>query len=431
MKVLGLLLTIILLAIPSTVPIQAQDDTVPLAVVEPTAVNVRSAPQMYQDVIAHLLQGETVQVIGTDADREWLQIDYGTNWQGWVATHLMNLNVQVESLPITEQPKLPGTVRLEGFTYIRQQLNNCAATALTMGLTYFGGPDDQMIAAEYLRPSDTDISVDIDQMTTYVSEVFPDVRAVWRMGGHWQLIRQLLVAGFPVLIETSVSVPNEEYPWAGHNRLIIGYDGLDMLLYDSFLGSGQGQGYRVPADELDAVWEHMNRNFMVLYPIDRESEVAAVMGPHWVAEQNVALTQRRALAELASHPTNVYANYNLGTTFVAQGNHEDAAQAYDATLLVGGLPIRFHWYQFGMYEAFYNVGRYNEVIWWAETNLESMGQYRGAEEVHYWLGMGYGATGRIQEAIVHMNRAIEINPRFQPAHAALWQLEQEIFEPPV
>ena len=40
---------------------------------------------------------------------------------------------------------------------------------------------------------------------------------------------------------------------------------------------------------------------------------------------------------------------------MTQGDYENAAQAYDAALRVGGLPVRFHWYQFGMYEAFYNV----------------------------------------------------------------------------
>src|SRR5690606_3245393 len=119
-------------------------------------------------------------------------------------------------------------------------------TAVTMALTFYGGPEDQTIARDWLRPTHArDVSVDISQMVDYVNVEFQGVRSVWRMGGDWTTIRRLVAAGFPVIIETSVQVTRPEPGWAGHNRLIIGYDGDTILTYDSYLGHGNYQGFRV------------------------------------------------------------------------------------------------------------------------------------------------------------------------------------------
>ncbi|NDJ85642.1 MAG: tetratricopeptide repeat protein [Chloroflexi bacterium] len=414
----------------NTMTAHEQDDT-PMGIVIPQAVNIRSGPRMYYDVIAHLEQNEQVPVMGVSPELEWLEIAFGSGWTGWVAAHMIDVSVPLEDLAVSAPTPLPTIMRLEGFTYIRQKLNNCSATALTIALTYFGGPEDQMIIGNYLRPVSTDVSVDIEQMATYANEVFAGVGAVWRMGGNWYLIRQLIAAGFPVVIETSVYVRGDQHPWAGHNRVIIGYDEQTILLYDSYLGHGNYQGYRIEQSELDETWKHMNRNFLVLYPEEREAEVAQIMGAHWDVAQSVGLAQRKALAEIVTNPNDVYAHYNLGTTYVAQGQYPEAMAAYDRALDVGGLPIRFHWYQFGIFEAYYHAGRYNELIWLAEYTMEMMGSALEAEEIHYWLGMGYAATGRLDEALAHVQRAVAMNPRFQPAQAALWQLQQGTYQPPV
>jgi tetratricopeptide (TPR) repeat protein len=251
------------------------------------------------------------------------------------------------------------------------------------------------------------------------------------MGGNWQLIRRLVAAGFPVVIETSVQVRGETIPWAGHNRLVIGYDGDVILTYDSYLGAGRGQGYRVPQAELDEAWRHMNRDYLVLYPTERGPEVAAILGPHWRVDQSVALAQRVALAELASNPNDVYAQYNLGATYAAMGRYSEAAAAIDEALRIGGLPVRFFWYRFGLFEAYYYTGRYNELVWFAETTLKNMGSPRGTEELYYWLGLGYAATGRQGEAIAQLAQAIAVNPRFRPAIEALLQVQDGIYHAPV
>lgn len=415
---------------PSTDVASSLADAVATATVVPNAINVRSGPRMHYDIVAYLRGNDSVPVLGTDTSREWIQVEYGPGWFGWAAAHMFRTSIPLENMPITELA-LADFTRIDNITYVAQKLNNCSATALTMGLTHYGGPEDQFIVGDYLRPSDRDVSVDIAQMETYVDEVFTGVKAVWRMGGTWYMVRRLVAAGFPVIIETSVMVRNEDPPWAGHNRLVIGYDGEMILTYDGYLGHGDFQGLRIHQADLDAVWKQMNRNFLILYEEDREAEVAAILGPHWLVEQNIRLTERMAEAELINNPLDLYAAYNLGAALNLQGRYDEAAAAFDEALDIGGLPVRFHWYRFDLFEALYHVGRYSELIWWAENNLLSMGPSLAAEEAHYWLGMGYAAEGRYDEALLQIQQAVALNTRYQPAQIALWQLQQGTFQPPV
>ncbi|HLA45658.1 MAG TPA: tetratricopeptide repeat protein, partial [Aggregatilineales bacterium] len=292
------------------------------------------------------------------------------------------------------------------------------------------------IARDWLRPTYArDVSVDIAEMAQYVNEEFGGVRSVWRMGGNWTTIRQLVASGFPVIIETSVQVTGQGSGWAGHNRLIIGYDGNDILTFDSYLGNGSGNGLRYPQEEIDELWRQMNRNFMVIYPIERENEVAYIIGEDWNIANNIDHAHRVALAEMRANPSNIFAGFNLGTTYIALGQYEEAVTAYDAAFEAGrntrgGIPFRIFWYQFGVFDAYYHVGRYDEVIYQARAALENMAG-NGAEEVYYWLGMGYAGRGEFDRAKAQFENALAFNPRYKPAEDALQQIITGTYKPPV
>jgi uncharacterized protein YraI len=398
------------------------------------ALNIRNGPGDEFDVIAYLDEGAMVNVLGITEDQSWLWIEYGEPGQvlqGWIYTPMAELMTASNVIPITEPTPLPSFTRLEGLTWIQQQFNNCAPTAVTIALTYFGGETDQNIARAYLRPTfSRDVSVDIIQMVDYINETQPGLRSVWRMGGNWTVIRKLIASGFPVIIETSVLVTDPEPGWAGHNRVIMGYDGDDILTYDSYLGHGNFEGYRIPQAELDELWRHMNRHFMVIYPIEREAEVAYIMGEMWQWPTSIRRSHDIALAEMRANPENVFALFNLGATYTAQGDYEAAVSAFDAAISTGEIPFRIFWYQFSIFEAYYHVGRYNEVIYFAREALLNMGGY-GAEELYYWLGMGYAGRGQWAEAQVQLENAVDFNSQFQLAQEALDQIRAGTFQPPV
>lgn len=401
------------------------------AIVTAQALNIRNGPGDEFDVIAHLEQGAVVPIVGTDEGQKWLLIEYENGLRGWLHRGFVDISGDFALAPNMEPTPLPEYVKLDGLTHLWQQLNNCAPTALTIALTYYGVPADPNPATEYLRPSSSlDVSVDIQEMVDYVNENAQGLRAIWRLGGNWTVIRKLVAAGFPVLIETGVLVTRPEPGWAGHNRVIIGYDESDILTYDSYLGHGDYKGFRIAQDDLDEYWRQLNRHYMVIYPIEREADVAYIIGEDWLIPNSIDRAHRVAEAELAAKPNDAFAFFNLGATYVEQGQYAEAAAAYDAALELGNIPFRIFWYQFGIFEAYYNLGRYNDVIDQARRALLNMGG-NGAEEIYYWLGMGYAGRGEFDKARVQFENAIAFNPRFRPAQAALEQIRSGTFKPPV
>jgi tetratricopeptide (TPR) repeat protein len=80
------------------------------------------------------------------------------------------------------------------------------------------------------------------------------------------------------------------------------------------------------------------------------------------------------------------------------------------------LPPRLLWYEYAPLAAYYAAGRYADVL--AVTD-EVFVETESVEDVHYWRGMALAALGRAEEARAAWQRALELNPRFLPAQAAL------------
>jgi tetratricopeptide (TPR) repeat protein len=73
----------------------------------------------------------------------------------------------------------------------------------------------------------------------------------------------------------------------------------------------------------------------------------------------------------------------MGTAFLKLGMSEQAASAYDQAIR-RGLPFRMIWYQFGIFEAYFNVGRYGDVETIAQNVIND--SRRNVEEAYYWRG---------------------------------------------
>ncbi len=106
----------------------------------------------------------------------------------------------------------------------------------------------------------------------------------------------------------------------------------------------------------------------------------------------------------------------MGTSLVALGEYDRAASAYDRAWQVG-LPWRMLWYQFGPFEAYFQTGRYQDVMSYVEVNLANGGE--DVEETHYWRGRVLEAQGRPQEAVSAYRVALRHNANFAPARQAL------------
>ena len=68
--------------------------------------NVRSGPSLTYPVLGQLQQGETARVIGALADNSWVIIDY-RGQQGWLATYLLDVTGDLDSVPLVTPPPTP------------------------------------------------------------------------------------------------------------------------------------------------------------------------------------------------------------------------------------------------------------------------------------------------------------------------------------
>ena len=94
-----------------------------------------------------------------------------------------------------------------------------------------------------------------------------------------------------------------------------------------------------------------------------------------------------------------------------------AAIAYDQARQLG-LPWRMLWYQFGPYEAYNAVGRYQDVLDLVHIQLNEPGTSQYIEETFYYGGLAREGLGETDRALNNYSEALNINPNFTPAREA-------------
>lgn len=317
---------------------------------------------------------------------------------------------------------LPASYLMSGFTYHAQGWNNCGPATLTMGLSYFGYGDNQNRAAGWLKPNGEDKNVSPWQMVEYVNTQVPElpIYATQRYGGTLDTLKLLISNEFPVIIEAGYDPPRAAQGWMGHYLLVIGYDdaALEVTTHDSYDGASLNYSY----EHVKEFWQHFNYTYIVLYQLNREAELMELLGEDADAYGNLVRAYETARNEANADPTDSFAWHNMGSIMVELGKlldsqemYEGAAVIFDQARSVGdGLPWRMLWYQFGMYEAYLEVGRYQDVIdLAARTRNDGGGQY--VEETFYYAGLAREGLGERDRAITNYDAVLAFNPNFEPA----------------
>lgn len=306
-------------------------------------------------------------------------------------------------------------VLLTGFRHIYQTWNNCGPATTSMNLSYYGWPGGQADAAKFLKPNAEDVNVSPDQIVAYAQS--QGFNAIPRFNGTLSMLKQFLQAGIPVLIEKGFE-PDATSGWEGHYELIVGYNDAkgEVIAMDSYTGPNQA----VPYDLLDWYWSHFNRTYIIVYTNDQANTVMQLLGSDADAVSNYAGALAKAQSEAAANPSNAFAWFNVGSSFVALGEYESAAAAYDQARSAG-LPWRMTWYQFGIFESYYRTGRYDDVIALADATLARTPYI---EELWYYRGLVHQARGEIDAAQQQFQQALAYNANFKPAADALATLGQ-------
>jgi tetratricopeptide (TPR) repeat protein len=300
---------------------------------------------------------------------------------------------------------------------VYQQFNRCSAAALTIQLSYFGweGTYDDTIRG--LNPHAEDVAVRVDEMIDFAE--LHGLRGIERIGGTVDLLRALVAGGFPVLVENVYyDGPGAFQDWMGHNRVIMGYDDSLQVLYsfDSLLGNGDdGQGRPIPYADMDERWKAFNRDYLVLYRPEEEEQLREIMGEQWDVTHNAEWALGQSQAELNTENADSFTLFNLGSSLVALGRYEEAADYFDQARTLG-LPWRMLWYQYGPFEAYYQIGRYDDVLQLARDVIAAT---PGVEEVYYYAGLAYEAEGDLFRAEANYEVAVMRNDHFTAAIEAL------------
>jgi hypothetical protein len=315
----------------------------------------------------------------------------------------------------TTASTVPPSARIYGIRHEQQKWNNCGPANITMALSYYGWLQDQTVAAETLKPNREDKNVSPHELVEFVEEN-TDVRAIARMGGSIDLLRTLIANEFPVIIETGAMF--EAYDWIGHYRTVVSYDDVfqQFYFYDSFLGIGNSeQGVTETYENVDEQWQAFNRTFIVVYDPQREGLLQSLIADHWTADQAAQIAFDVAQEEARLEPQNSFAWFNMGTSLVELERYQEAATAFDQAQR-NELPWRMMWYQFGPFVAYYETGRYDDVLSLAQINQNNAEQL---EEIYYWQGRVQEAQGQPEQAAVSYRRALSYNPNYKEARAAL------------
>lgn len=319
---------------------------------------------------------------------------------------------------------LPASYRLQGIRFEAQTWNNCGPATLTNALSYYGYQDRQSRAAAWLKPNYEDKNVSPWQMAEFVNTQVPEIPvfALVRTGGTLELLKRLLSNDFPVIIEKGYDPEPERLGWMGHYLLMTGYDDAAQTFYtdDSYIGENTPYSY----EYVQNFWQHFNYTYLVVYSASREAELKALLGTDADEFQNKVNSLERARTEASSNPQNAFAWFNMGSNFVSLGMYNEAAIAYDQARSIG-LPWRMLWYQFGPLEAYYQVGRYDDVVVLAQANLNDGGGHF-VEETFYYGGLARMGKGELERAISNFDAALQFNPNFTPAREAKNLAQQKL-----
>jgi len=127
-----------------------------------------------------------------------------------LATNALATSALATSVPSTTPQPLPAQVSLPDPKYERQGINNCGPATLTMTLRMYGWQGDQNDIAKIIKPVPQDRNVNPDELRYFVLNQAGWLRAEFRVAGDTDLLKRLLAANYPVIIEEASTLPLED-----------------------------------------------------------------------------------------------------------------------------------------------------------------------------------------------------------------------------
>jgi tetratricopeptide (TPR) repeat protein len=314
--------------------------------------------------------------------------------------------------PTATFPPLPAQALIPSPPYEKQTPNNCGPATLSMALHLYGWEGDQTDISNLIKPVTGDRNVNPEELRYYIRTQAGWLNLEYRVGGNIELLKRLLAANYPVIVESVTSLnpadalgPTDDL-WAAHYILLTGYDDAtqEFTIQDSY----HGPDLKLTYAQLEKDWKPFNNVYLLMYFPQFEEEVKTLLGSDWDPDLN----RQRVLSVTEAATTDPSADafdwFNLGSNLVYFEKYDDAALAYDKARELG-LPLRMFRYQFGPFLAYFHSGRNEDLL--TLTNY-ARGVTEMSEEAWLWYGYGLYRKGDYDGALKAWQKADSINPNF-------------------
>jgi len=326
------------------------------------------------------------------------------------------------ALPTPTSTPIPSKVILTSPEWEKQDINNCGPTTLAIYLRFYGWEGDQYTISDLIKPIPQDRNVNVEELDYYVRNYAGWLQTIYRVGGDVDMLKELIAAGIPVMIEEAFKFDESYWPnddkWAGHYFLVNGYD--DSL--KAFLGqdSYYGPDRWVDYDVLKKQWQSFNYVFTIIFLPGQEETVKTILGEQWDRDANRQHALEKSRQETEEDPENVYAWFNLGANLVYFSEYREATLAFDRAREIGW-PQRMLRYQFSPFMAYFHSLRNEDLMALVDYALE---RTPNSEEALLWKGWGLYRAGNSAGAIELFLKALEARPGYEDANYAINYVNQ-------
>jgi len=329
----------------------------------------------------------------------------------------LNETILPTAMPSPTDSPLPESAILNSPAYEKQDINNCGPATMVMNLRYYGWEGDQFTISDVIKPIAQDRNVNVEELDYYVKNYAGWLNTMYRVGGDIKILKKLISAGFPVMIEETFVFDENFWPnddrWGGHYLFINGYDDQrqQFLTQDSYVGPDRWFDY----EQIDQQWQAFNRVYIIIYLPDQEETIKQILGDNWDVDQNRQNALEAALKETEEDPDNVFAWFNLGTNYMYFDNYDLSTQAYDRAREIGW-PQRMLRYQFGPFISYFHMLRTDDLMALVQYALE---RTPNSEEALLWNGWELYRKGDKVKAIESFQAALDAQPNYMDAEYAI------------
>jgi tetratricopeptide (TPR) repeat protein len=334
----------------------------------------------------------------------------------------------IEELQPTISPLLPygesgNSAAIIPPVFEYQDYQNDGPAVLSAVLRFFGKHESQYLIAKSVKPDYLDPNVSFEELELYVGETYPEFGCIVRINGNIEILNNLILAGLPVVIR--IETEKGFSAWEGDDRidsryiLVTGYDNASNLIFfqDPFKGDQQS----VSSEKLMSDWYPYLREYLVVYPTEKEPVVQQILGDSREKKSNLNNALEKFRTDSDMLPENIFTWLNTAIVLVREEQYENAWNIYKSTLNLN-LPQRYFLYNPSLYTAAFRTGNADELTTLTGFTLRINSH---SEESWLWKGWANILRGELEDAKSCFQKALSIRPNYRDAVYALKFLEKQ------